>query len=71
MEFVWRAAKYTRIDQKRTENALREPNTEYILENSSEIWKEIEIANRFFENVAQFETFGDDSNKLKFYSGGN
>lgn len=71
MEFVWRAAKYTRIDQKVIENILKEPNTESKQENSSGIWKNIQIGNGFFENLAQFQTFGDDSNKLKFDFGGN
>jgi hypothetical protein len=31
----------------------------------------IETTNRSFENVAQFNLFGNDSNKSKFVSGGN
>jgi hypothetical protein len=35
-----------------------------MLENSSKILKGIKIPSRFFEQVKQFEIFGDDSNKL-------
>jgi hypothetical protein len=30
---------------------------------------DIKIANRCFENAAQFKIFGNDGNKIKFYTG--
>jgi hypothetical protein len=39
-------------------------------QNSDQNW-DIKIGNRSFENVSRVQVFGNNSNKLKFDSGGN
>jgi hypothetical protein len=60
-------------DSKEVDLQVNTQKTKYILlshhQNAGQ-YHDTKINNRSFENVAQFK-FGNNSNKSKFYSGGN